>query len=326
MFNIEKRSHSEIDRVCITHTVYTLLQYLLLSSLEELQRTWFFFPDDKFLSFFPNSTVFTLKRGKFLKSKYLQAYYLLLRRNREWPFLHHSKIYAQDHLLTDFILLKGHEYILLEDGLENYLEHPFKFKLKRLLKRLPFYPNGVFTWGEGANCKLRLLSHEPEKNSGLSQKGFMRIDFQKWWHESEKEKQEFILRVFNVSLSDLERFEQFDHLLLTQCFSEAKMLSEEEKIQCYKNIIEHFKLPPESTIIKTHPSEVTDYSKAIPGFQVCTQRIPIELIAIHLKKSTQVYTVSSSGVFIFPRDRVTWCDTEFSPALKEKYGSWKCPF
>ena len=326
MFTIEKKSHSEINRVCIAHTAYALLQYLLLSSLEELQHTWFFFPDDHFISFFPNSSVFTLKRGKILKSKYLQAYYLLLRRNKLWPFLRHSKIYAQDHLLTDFLLLKGHEYTLLEDGLENYLEHPFKFKLKRILKRLPFFPNGVFTWGDSSNCKLRLLSHAPETNSLLNKKEFMLIDFAKWWHDSEKEKQEFILRVFNVSQKDLELFEKFDHLLLTQCFSEAKMMSEEGKIQCYKNIIEHFSLSPENTIIKTHPSEMTDYTKALPGFQVCTKKIPIELIAIHLKKSTQVYTVSSSGVFIFPRTQVTWCDTAFSPELKEKYGSWQCPF
>lgn len=322
MLKLEKIKKTEVSRVCIVHTVYALFQYLLLSSVDEIKHTYFFFSDEKFIRFFPNSTVFLLKRGKIFKSKYLKAYFFLWKKRYLWPFLRDAEIYAQDHLLTDFVLLQGKRYVLLEDGLENYLEHSPKFRLKKL----PFYPNGVYCWGEGKNCVLRLLSQQPPPDSSLRKKAFLHIDFFKLWRDSEKEKQEFIMKIFSVSPQDLEIFDRFDNLLLTQCFSEAGMITEEAKIRCYRNIIDHYKLLPEKTLIKTHPKEKTDYSSFFPGCQVCSKIIPMELIAVHLQKSLQVYTVSSSGVFIFPKEQVVWCDTQFSPELKEKYGSWKYPF
>ena len=91
-----------IRRVCITHNVFSLLQYLLISTTEEIKHTFFFFTDGKFSRHFPNSMVFNIKRRGFGRGKYLQGYIFLLRRNKLWPFLKHAEFYAQDNGVQDW--------------------------------------------------------------------------------------------------------------------------------------------------------------------------------------------------------------------------------
>lgn len=316
----------KIRRVCISHNVFSLLQYLLISTAKEIKHTFFFFTDDKFSRHFPNSMVFNIKRRGFGRGKYLQGYIFLLRRNKLWPFLKHAEFYAQDNGVQDWVLLKNHNYICLEDGLGSYQEQSQKHSFDGFLKRLPFYPCGIYTWGYGKNCTARLLSHEPAADSFLREKPFIKVDLWQLWQESEKEKQDFIFKIFNISKEDIEFFEKFDHLLLTQCFSEFEIISEDTKIECYKNIVKHFNLQPENTVIKIHPREVTDYSAVFPGFHIYKNSVPIELIALHLKKQLQVYTVSSSGVFIFPEQNVNWCGHKFCKELYDKHGDCERPF
>ena len=322
----------EIRRVCVTHTVYTLLQYLLLSSIEEIRHTFFFFAQfppayqEKLKTIFPNSTVYDFGRGKIIKSKYLQGYWWPFRKNRVWPFLKTAEIFAQDHLLVDFIILSGLQYKLLDDGMVIYSYKPETVSLKKRLKRLPFYPNGHYVWGYGPNCLLRYLTMKPHPDSPLLGKNNEYLDLIKLWQTSEPEKKEFILNFFSVETTDLEIFGRYENLLLTQCFSEIEMISEDAKMSCYRRIIEHYGLKPENTLIKTHPKETSDYRKYFPGFAVCSKPIPVELIAMQANPPRRVFTVSSSGTFIFQQSEKVWCGHEFSPELKVRYGECPSPF
>lgn len=326
MFKLEKIKSKDVKRVCMAPTAYTLLQYLLISSEEEIKHTYFFLPNNfrkRILDFFPNKfVVYPSQAPLWLRGPRMVMKLLLSRtKNLFWPFFRNAEIYSCDHAF--FGLLHKVRYILLEDGFGTY-NPPKEASLSAKLLGFPVEKQ----WGRSPYCQCRILTHEPPANSHLREKPYRKIDLQELWQTSTPAKRAFILELFNVKQEDLDFLNRYENILLTQCFSEDNMTSEEAKIACYRRIIEAYKLVPEKTLIKTHPREKTDYEKIFPGFSVFKKPVPMELICLNTNHIKRAITVSSTSIFMLQNKstEIIWCDTKFSPELKAKYGDWEIPF
>ena len=328
MFKLEKIKSKDVKRVCMAHTVYTLLQYLLISSEEELQQTFFFLSTDfspHLLDRLPNKYVCYPHKAPFL----LRPFHNLLKLFRQctnkitYPFLKHAEIYALDHASLFFPYLRGYQYIQLEDGFGTYSPPNSTIATARLFG-FPLEKQ----WGRSKNCRYRLLSRDPAPDSYLCRKPYCKFDLQKLWSESSAQKKQYILDLFDISKEDLAIFDRCENILLTQCFSEDYMITEQEKLACYHAIIEAHQLSPQMTLIKTHPRETTDYESNFPGFTVYRKKVPLELMALNCIRIKKAVTVSSTSVFILKRSgaEIIWCGSKFSPALEEKYGKLGIPF
>lgn len=118
--------------------------------------------------------------------------------------------------------------------------------------------------------------------------------------------EEFDLRILSKKLSHEElnalnniyNFEKFDNLsslslLLTQPFSELKLITENEKLEIYKTFIDACET---EVIIKPHPLEKTDYSLFFPENKIINKNIPIELLDINNVNFEFVISVNSSAM------------------------------
>lgn len=327
MFRLEKIKQKDVKRVCMVPTVYSLLQYLLISSEDEIKHTYFFLTTtfgERTLSFFPNKHVIypgqahVLLRGPRL----LYKMFLMWTRNLFWPFFRHAEVFALDHAF--YVFLRKKTYIQLDDGMGTYCHNPMQ--TDRSARLLGFSSDKQ--WGRSKYCKGRFLSMEPPKDSYLREKPYKKFDLQTLWKEASAEKKQFIMEIFDVKQEDLDFFAPFENILLTQCYSEDKTISEEEKIACYRRIVEAYHLEPGKTLIKTHPRELTDYEKLFPGFAVFTKKIPIELVVLNVSNAKKAITLTSTSVFLFNRDKteIIWCGCKFSPELQRIFGEVECPF
>ena len=328
MFKLEKIKSKDVKRVCMAHTVYTLLQYLLISSEEEIKHTYFFLAttlNERICAFFPNKYVLYGVKAPVLMRPFrlLQKLFFMWTRNFRWSFLKQAEIYGLDHAAIFSPLLYKTNFIQLEDGFGTY-NPPKETSLSAKLLGFPVEKQ----WGRSPYCQCRLLTHEPPANSYLREKPYRKIDLQELWQTSTPAKKAFILELFNINQEDLDFLNRYENILLTQCFSEDNMISEEAKIACYRRIIEAYKLVPEKTLIKTHPREKTDYEKIFPGFSVFKKQVPMELISLNTNHIKRAITVSSTSIFMLQNKstEIIWCDTKFSPELKAKYGNWEIPF
>lgn len=310
---------------------YTLLQYLLGSSLEEISQTYFFFPvslNCRLRDRFPFRHVFYYRKWcRWIKPLLWVYWYVLMRvKNLVWPFLLTAKIYAEDQQYFCWILLHGLKYTLLEDGTGTYFRPSIsKRNIFQSVERWLFRPLSTSYWGQNENCvEIRLSC--PSLMSDTSK--VRRFDLQKEWRDSSTEKKSFIMSVYALTESVVAQWlVGKKDLILTQPYSELGVITEAEKIACYRKIIARYDLQPGSTLVKTHPQERTDYKKALPGYSVCAERIPVEFFALLGSSISRVFTLTSTGVFVFSGNaEIVWLGTTLSEAMRERYGDIPNPF
>lgn len=80
-------------------------------------------------------------------------------------------------------------------------------------------------------------------------------------------------------------------IIVTQPFSELGMMTEDRKIDMYRTLLQD---APQSTYIKPHPQETTDYGSVFPGIVILNRKTPFELMWLAGLRNATVYTVTSS--------------------------------
>lgn len=332
---MKNKIKKDYGRVCIVDTQYSLLIYLLFSSLEEIEDTFFFFQDSIPKNVRDSVPHFTLKvrqKNSFLKNL-RRCYMLYLRyvKYLKWNFLKRAKIFAQDHLAIAFILLFDRDYYLLEDGYGNYIEYEDLDRttetlsdsslLKDVIRKYLFYPR-TENFGRGKNCKGAYLTKEfSVQMSAHTDKEYIVCKLQKLWNEAPKEKKELIHSVYGLTPSDLEQLQQCSSILLTQCFSDDGYFSEEEQIAYYKKIVEHYGL--KDFIIKKHPRETVQYEKYFPDAYVFNKPLPMELFNLLGLHFSLAVTINSTAISSINADKKIICAKTIDEFLQKKRFSSK---
>lgn len=306
-------------RVCITNNMYCLLQYLLLSSVEEIEHTYFFFGSSvkKDISKHYHHTY--LLRSSFLPYYALKKIIINYCKYMIWPFLRHCTIWGQDNTPYSSSLVGNKKITMIEDGVMNYTRIPYKksFHILRYLAYGKIESQSSFGYNDCVS-KIYLTGILPIPD--LLKEKVEIYNPMVLWDNCSAEKKKIILNNFNMEEKDIEILKSYSKILFTQPLSEDRLMSEEEKINIYNDIISQ----AGCVLIKTHPREKTDYKKLYPNCIVFNKTVPFELfnmLGIHFD---DVYTVFSTAALTLPYNtKIHFLGTKIHPKLLEIYGDVK---
>lgn len=326
----------KIERVCIIGNQHGLLQYLLLSSLDEISHTFFLWSKigisgslinkiSKQNASIPEQHMTGIKiLDSLIKVfRFLFDYYIYY--PLKFPFLLRKGIeyWGQDHVYKAYCLLRNHSFHLIEDGIFNY--GPYIFPQPSLgLKRLLIgrhYGEFLQYAGNEKRCLSIHLTGLVDRGDVLKDPKVIIKSFVEMWNNSDNRKRQFINDAFGISVKLISDYSRFKQILLTQPFSEIDVITEEQKIDMYKDIIE--RIGSRDIVIKPHPRETTNYSAYFEDSLVLSSRIPIQLLSLNGIIFERAYSINSTALFDFPYHiKVCVLGSEVYPALYEKHPEW----
>lgn len=319
---------------CYINSMYSLLQFLILCNKNEREKTFYFFGraiSKDVVKLFKNSQHFNIyfkNENKF--TKYIKMYFLY--RNLEKFIIKedliNKKMYLQDSVssYSQFFLNHMNDCYLIEDGLGTYKlrEEKKKLQIKRIrdkiLKRYSIYYENPILSNKIKKVYLTGIAEIPN----LIKDKVEIINLKEKWEQLSFEEQEEILRIFDLKNSDLIKWQKLENriLLITQPLSEDGIISEKEKIEIYKEIVEKNK--SESIMIKSHPREKTNYKNIFPNMELIEGKFPLEILILLGINFKEVITIFSTAALNFKGiTNVNFIGTENNEHLKEKVGEIK---
>ena len=223
--------------------------------------------------------------------------------------------FSDQDVVTRYFIKNKKNIDLYEHGSVNYQENfddlTQKIKSKIFGMEKPYGRNKYIK-----NIYLRGTGKIPED---IEDKVVL-IDIEYLWSLIEKESEDRIFEIFGLDSEEIKKVRSKEIILFTQPFSEDNVLSEKEKIELYKHIIENYNI--EKLLIKSHPREKTNYKKEFPKITVIDQRIPSELLLFTKANFSRVVTVFSTSISIFlKKSEVDFYGTEAHPKLFKYYGN-----
>lgn len=312
---IRKQEKTTITQAGFFDSLYCLLLFLLICSEESLDKTHFFFGQD-----FPHRLVGNFKHKTYVQwpsSAVGKAFALIGTRVFKYiryPFLKTATLYGQDNLQMTSALIGHRKLHVVEDGVINYTLSTHR--RHRFLKRL---------------IGGRLMGDDPFGNSDCVEKLYLtglsqvpeevkeKVEFinpQQLWKEASVQKQDQIFAAYNLTRDQMEKFRSIETLLITQPLSEDGVLSEEEKILLYRNL-----MGDKNFAIKPHPREKTNYNIYFPQHTILDNLIPMELLNLCNIRFKEVFTIFSTAALSFPYDvQLHFAGTSVHPKLVEKFG------
>jgi len=246
-----------------------------------------------------------------------------------------EEIYLQDHITYSQFFLNNfiRKIYLLEEGILNYNDNILKNEFEKKIEKVRIFHN----------IKKSIIEKikKDYKRFGLSEKiekiyltGLLPIpnlikdkveiiNINELWNNLSQKGKKEILDVFNIEIEKIQIFDKDDkkNLLLTQPLSEDKIITEKEKIEIYREIIE--KQNVRKIYIKAHPREKTNYKEVFKNFniEVIENTFPIELFLLLNIKFDKVITLFSTGALNFKgKAEVEFIGTEKYPKLYERFG------
>lgn len=313
--------NENMKRVCIVNNLYALFQYLLISTEKEIEETFFFFErgvPDIVAKKFQNAVQLHSPRNRVLKL--LFQFKLHLFSSLKYPFLKKSTFWGQDNISITSPLLKKKTMNIMEDGVLNYTYKPFlpypkwtnmfrAFISGKLATQYPLgysnfvhriYLTGLFPIPEAIKSKVKI------------------INLQSLWNNISQMKREWIINIFGVDFCFLDSIKKIDTILFTQPLSEDSIISEEEKIEIYRDILENIE---GDVLIKVHPREKTNYKIIFPNVEVLDSPIPFELLSLVGVRFSHVYTIFSTAALTIPyQTDLHFLGTRMYPDILRKVG------
>lgn len=313
----------DFNRVYIGYTVYSLYLYLLYSTEEEIDNTFFFIGEGIHKSIcekLENKHYFSddLYEPKNKISGLFYRICLRYQSRRKWSFLTKSQIFAQDHFFFSAALIGKRNYTLIEDAPNVFLRHRDGLnKIKKTPAQIIFDLNNLFRkfiensysgpMGDNAQCRSVLMTNI-ESDPILSNKQIIQVNETEYWRRSSEAKKNKILTVFNITPEDLIQLKKRKVIVFTQNFASLGFLPEEELVDVYAERIS--KYPPDEIIIKKHALDRVDYRKYFPSAYVFDKNVPMQLLNLLDIRYETAITICSSAVLSFPYEiNIDWIGT-----------------
>ncbi len=314
-----KAKDKEITRVMITGTIYNLFIYLMYSTKEEIDSTYFFFTDGipRSIGNQLNCFYFT-KRGIRGRLRFIERIYTHLTRHWRWPFLRTANIFGQDHLFFSSPLIGSRGMTIIEDGTASYLDTRRKSKHKSKLKSM-LYGSRITEprSGESLRDDKVILTGIGITPDAIKDKTEI-IDINALWSIKNPEYREWLLSIFNLKRSHLNDLQQRSTLLLVQNL-ESYGVPEDVIVDVYRKMVDN--IPSQDLVIKPHPSSSIDYEHYFPEAYVFKEKIPMEIITLMGVKFKDVYTVSTTAALSMPKSvNVHFLGTSVHPLIEKAIG------
>lgn len=268
-------------------------------------------------------------RAQLLKIK-MRAWYHRCR------YVCHTKLFAQDHLVFSSQLIGGMKYTMVEDAPGSYttcleskvrdvLPKPTRLrpKLRRLLLWGPVY--GQY-FGRNEYCEDRWVTEKSDEQSPVLQgRHYTILVLQALWDSASERKKQYISRVFGLDVTILEPLQHSKTIIFTEAFSEDG-LSLEEAATMFAPYVERYK--KDGVVIKPHPRDKVDWTKAFPDTKVLRTRVPMQILCIMGADFERAITVCSTAISSMKAGtEIIWLRNSAHPKWMAIYGKGgKCPF
>lgn len=318
-------------KIIYVNTVYSLFLSFLISS--DIEKNVYLFNED-----------FSSKILKNIKNKIILRKYKKLPKIIRWIAIRNflknflvkykkefegGKFHIQDHLIYSQFLLNNinANFFLVEDGTINYtfIEDKKEEKMKEnsILYRKTYLVEKFFSiMGISSKIEKIYLTGILPIPKSIEQKVEL-VKISELWDKLSNEKKKRILTIFNIELSMIENLKNLKKgiLLITQPLSEDRIISEEEKIEIYREILLNKKV--NKVFLKIHPRERTDYKKYFKEFdiEIIPKEFPIEILSFFNIEFEEVVTLFSTSVFNFKhRYKIDFIGVNNYSKLLEKFG------
>ena len=316
-------------RVYIGYTVYSLYLYLLFSTEDEINNTFFFFGegiDKNIRDRFENKYYFNNAQyeNRNLFSRFIYRIRLRHQSHKKWPFLADAQLFAQDHFFFSAALIAKRNYTLIEEAPNVFLRHRgYINKQKRTFLQIVYFAKKIFRhWiensftgdmGDNAQCQSVLMTNI-ESDSILKNKQLIQVNELEYWNKASESKRNLILSVFNITAEDVQQLRKRNIIVFTQNFATLGFLPEQELIDLYAGRLS--KYSPDNILIKKHAFDKVDYKKYFPEAYIFDKIVPMQLINLLGVRYETAVTICSSAVLSFPYDiQIDWIGTEGNAKL-----------
>ena len=320
------------NRVCYVATLYALLLYLLHSTEEEVNNT-FFVLDESFPAGFETRLKYAYKFRKLPSKRYSifinWVYYHFICLIKLPHINNYTELYIQDHKLASKILVGSHNYTLIEDSAGVVSRHVSSYYGKQMIKnrknwkypllKALYGPLYCYDFGCSDQC-IKLLLTQDDKCPVLDNKERIILPLidNNLWNTFSESKKNMILSIFDLKKEDVESLTNRSFLLLTDpVWPDDAPYEEHDRV--FHQVIEHY--PADDLIIKTHPRDINyPYEKEFPGIPVFRKSIPIEMFKLLGVQFKTIITLFSTAVNQFEDVNIEWYGTEVSPYCMRLYG------
>jgi len=321
-------------KVCVVGTAYALLLYLLHLGEEDWSNTLFVFQDTipgRVRSYFPNSICIpsTGRRGMskiYVLWRCVVIGTRLLCMRRRWRRCH--KCYAQDNLFAAPFVIGRRPYVLLSDGPMVYSVNEdmyratadlwrtdFRRRFIRFLFGIPCYG---LTAGQNSQC-VGVVEGEHDPSPILREKTVHLVDVRMTWNGLSDARRKLLLSVFDVNVRLLQQASSMEAVLITQPFASDGDVSEGDLINIYQRALVGVNMS--RLIIKPHPRDTVDYSKAFPGATILSAFVPFQLLSAMGFRFRKAVTISSSSISDVEDAEIVWIGNEIDNRIVERYGA-----
>lgn len=323
------KNNKSYKNICLTDSLYSLLIFMLINE-NRLEDTFFIFGNSIKINkevFKNNSLIIEKEHASSKLDSMIQRIkmYHFMKKFVKENNLKNLVVYGGDHLTGAGYFIKNHEFRVIEDGIINYYSMPKVDKQidseNLLVKFLKYSTYLYYPYGFSKSITKLYLTKKSEVPDKLKNKVEF-ISLKELWDNSDNNKKEEILRVFGLDISILRELSQKENILLTQPFSEDRVITEDEKIEIYKNIMKNY--DEELTVIKTHPRETTDYKKLFPKAIILDKPFPFELFSLmdlNFKKAITVF--STSVMNLGDKVQIDFYGTKVNDKIFKEFGDVK---
>ena len=291
---------------------YSLLIYLLLTNTKYRKDVIFIFENIN-IKVFKRSMIINIKNNKYTK----EIYFLVLVKILLFLYRKNILVYGQDHLLIGNKLLATNNFYLIEDGLMNYSINHANQEVSKLRKIFNCLIGRKKYLGLDKGVKKIYLTGLAPIPEEIKDKVEI-INLKELWNKKTEEEKEEILDIFGFNNKIVDRLKNKKEILYTQPLSEDAVITEEEKIEIYTNVIKNYK--KETLVIKQHPREKTDYKKIFPDIEILNQSFPAELFNLLDIKFEKAVTLFSTAALSNKNIEVDFYGTEVHPKILKRFG------
>lgn len=311
------------ENICMVDNVHGLFVYFLINP-EGFKDTFYIVSEAMPQSVTKNlGKVFVFpsfdKLPVILRTFSRCLYYNFFKYTRFFKKESYGNIYGHDHLyFSNFFINNSSDFILIEDGLANYVAENNK-NVSIFKKILLDVESNNF--GYSAKIKKIILTGISEIPSEIKEKCHL-IDINSLWGSISQSDKDYFLSMFTEgAYSSLRKV-----VIFTQPFSEHGIMTEDDKISMYRTIYQYYesRYSKDDICIKPHPRENTAYENYF-SCKVIHSTIPGQIMLLIDKPEVIATIYSSVGYTSLDIKNEIW-GTAFSDVLVSKVGYFPANF
>lgn len=309
----------KFKRVVLMGSDYALMLYLLSSSKEDIESSFFVFSQgipETVRGYFKEQCydLTTLPKNKILNECALIWIHFSYR--WRWPFMKKAEFWGMPIVGVEF--LGNRKIHQIEEGGEHLglsANNARKMKWVRRLLHGWWYEN--YTLDSPKIASLVLTRQLKYPTCDTCKKTV--IDVSHLW-ETNNFGRKVLLESHGVSEILLNQLKSCKYLLLTQTLSEDGTLPLEREIELYKQLIKGVNM--NELLIKPHPREYIDKKSYFPGATIFPIKCPMQLLAYCGFHPEIIYTINSTSVYSLPyKDvKIKFLGTTCDERLVERFG------